>query len=120
MVNSLLKIIRLIIHPLIFTFGFNQCLFFLTVSFIGQAQITSFPWTEEFESSGLPLGWTQEYVNASVHVHVCACACVYVCMYACMHACIHTYTYTDTHTYTYTYTHTYTYTYTYNYTYTYT
>ncbi len=41
--------------------------FFLFVGILSQAQINTFPWTEEFETAELPSGWTQEYVNASVN-----------------------------------------------------
>lgn len=39
--------------------------FFLFINF-GYSQITSFPWSEDFEDVGLPTGWTQEYTSASV------------------------------------------------------
>jgi subtilisin-like proprotein convertase family protein len=42
-------------------------LFVLCFGFFANAQISTFPWNEDFESAGLPSGWTQEYVNASVN-----------------------------------------------------
>ncbi len=43
------------------------CLIFTLTVVASQAQISTFPWTEEFETSGLPSGWSQQYVNATAN-----------------------------------------------------
>lgn len=38
----------------------------LCLSSLVYTQISTFPWVEEFETTGLPLGWTQQYQTATV------------------------------------------------------
>jgi hypothetical protein len=38
----------------------------LCLSSLAYTQISTFPWVEDFETAGLPSGWTQQYQTASV------------------------------------------------------
>lgn len=39
---------------------------FILISYLSCTQISTFPWSEDFESETIPVEWTQEYISASV------------------------------------------------------